>query len=165
MCTREERREEVLDVMIPLFGEISGLHGGVDGSTLVFMKNREKLFYESCRGLKCKGTYSYGLFTMNDFAYHFMELLDKKELFVEELSKVVEEFTGREYGKDEILFHEYLPKSTDKVQNKREEIDYALRLSKVKIRIANYCNYFPENAEYMKANTFRKLAKIFYWRR
>lgn len=164
MGKREELREEMMDLIIPIFEEITGLCGGVEGTTPVFVKNQEKLFNAVKISCRLDDGFCYGLETINDFAYHFMKLVYQKEI-----ADFITSITVCNHGWDEPVYAELIPEPVadesklckeERDQRLRKVMNYELKLGNLKTAIRNHYNYFEFTEEFYYARTLRQLVQV-----
>lgn len=162
------QNEWLQDCIIELFSNVTGLYGGVEGDTVVYTKNKAKLFCRICDELKCKARYHGTLLTIDEFVYHFEAALEEKArlkaAFPQVLQKIAMEFSGYEDALDAQLFGKLMPTSSKGLdQRKREEIYYEIKLGGFKNFLRNKYHYFKENEAFYRARTLDDLANVLFY--
>lgn len=160
-------KDIIKDVAVEIFRIISGKFF-VKGSDKVPAKYRASLFVRLCEILKCRAAYPRYLTTVDQFACFFERVLRRKQKFMEKLYQqihsLVLEMSGTDYGLDGIIYNELYPKAVDPVLRCREQMNYSLKLDKVKTAIRNKYNYWEYSFEFYFADTVRKIAEAVYWK-
>ena len=167
----KENFEWLQELVMDMFSEVTGMHGGVDVDTVVYCRNAPQLWRKICYKLNINSPFEAGLTTIADYVEAFSAIVEKRnqkrQAFLDGLTEFVASLTGKKYAPKEKLFDEpdcfpelQIDPDDQKNQERREWIQRNLKLLQLHNAIRKKYKFYGKLTRFCYAETLGEITDL-----